>query len=39
VYYDVLTGPLISDYLKAMNFFKDEMDLDPAAEEYQRELK
>ena len=35
VYDDALAGPLISDYLKAMQFFKDEMDEDPNAEDYQ----
>lgn len=39
VYKDILEGPLLTDYLKAQQFFKDEMDEDPAADEYTRELK
>ena len=34
-YEDVLEGPLLKDYLKAKQFFRDEMDL----EEYMGELK
>ena len=39
VYDDALAGPLISDYLKAMHLFKDEMDEEPNAEDYQGDLK
>jgi hypothetical protein len=37
-YSDVLEGPLIVDYVKALRFFKDEMD-EEAEDHYHAELK